>query len=1069
MADSLPYADMHTYICKAAAFFMMSVLLFSTPLSVFAEDTDGALLATPSEATTVSTSTPPIIQESVGSIGSGTTTPNEKSVSVIESAPHTLIPDGTSIGTDITWTKAGSPYVIEGSITIQGGSLSIAPGVVVKLGRSGSININGGTFTVGNDHSHESVIFTSIADDTTGGDTNSDSTATLPDNNRWFAIEVGSESAVVDIGHAEFRYSGAEATHALCAHLPPLARTCNDAKRFNGTIHIDAGTVSIHDSHFEWTGGSHIFAVDGSITFARDRFDSAGGLINVWPNPQTPSLTVTLHDSSIGDAPIRLTHKKAVFDFQNNWWGNPNGPQGEWYWQGWDPYEDVTPTFNIEPWLVSDPFAGSTTPENVQRTGSCASNVLFLPGIEDSRLYDTSGKLWEPSFLNADADIAALSLDEQGKSVRSGVFTKDGDLIDSFQGTDIYSSFTTQMNALEDAGTMEDWKAFSYDWRLSLENIIGSGKKTETGISYLSATDTPYLEQTLRALAASSKTGKVTIVAHSNGGLVAKALLERLGAQTTAMLVDNIVLVGAPQSGAPETIGALLYGYRSGIPKNFPFIVSPDVIRTFLRNAPMIYHLLPSQTYFDTVTDPDHPVATFSGTHAYQNEMPAYGNALNDAQELGDFLLANDGGREAPPAWDLSRAAVANPDLVSYARIEHILLDTWSPPPGVNVFQIGGWGIDTISGIKFYEQKDPLGIFGYKKLYRPDFVIDGDDTVPIPSALMMPADTYTKSYWLDLAALTHDTGKHYDHGTLLAAPPVLEFVNKILLGEAPIAPLLSRSSPAFGDGEKRLRFFIHSPDVFDLYDESSAHTGVSSTGSIEELIPGSVYGVFGEVQYISAPAGVPYHLTIRSRTTHAFSLDVEEVTGDTVVATSTLANVPIDAAGTAALSIKDSIGDASPLTVDRTGDGVQDLSLIFTEGSTTAYEAPSVSDAAATNSEIGEHETESSTGQSIHTPRNMVAFLDGSLKREPISNTASTVEQTVPSEQALVDIHLEEAVEHPADPTTSSLHAFVPSEISPMLAAAVLDAASGERWLVLQLQRLLSWLVLFVKHLIGHV
>src|SRR6266481_3404884 len=198
-----------------------------------------------------------------------------------------------------------------------------------------------------------------------------------------------------------------------------------------------------------------------------------------------------------------------------------------------------------------------------------ASNVLFLPGIEGSRLYEPANncnpahagcaerKLWDPS---SDADLAELMLDRSGKSIHS-VYTKEGDTIDSAGPFKFYSSFINDLNARKNAGTMADWKAIAYDWRLSLADIVQNGAQQGTHIDYAEATETPYIEQTLRALAATSKSGKVTIIAHSAGGLVTKALLQKLGDAETARLVDTVVFVGVPQSGTPQGLAGLLHGY----------------------------------------------------------------------------------------------------------------------------------------------------------------------------------------------------------------------------------------------------------------------------------------------------------------------------------------------------------------------------------------------------------------------------------------------------------------------------------------------------------------------------
>ncbi len=278
------------------------------------------------------------------------------------------------------------------------------------------------------------------------------------------------------------------------------------------------------------------------------------------------------------------------------------------------------------------------------------SNVLFLPGIEGSRLYEGTGcgktaeeKLWEPvadslvQILRGAGDdkVRDLFLDQTGSSVCSDIYVKENDIIDSVRGNAIYASLVSEMNGLKSGGTISNWKPVAYDWRLSLDDLLTKGIELNSRIYYATttATSTPYIEQTLRGLAGGSKTGKVSIVAHSNGGLVTKALLNKLGSEA-ASLVDKIILVGAPQSGAPEALGVALVGHNAGIYKfGFP-IVSNAVVRAFAQNSPMAYHLLPSQNYFDSVMDDAaHPVAPRGGGGGGPKGLAYWGGLGNNKEK----------------------------------------------------------------------------------------------------------------------------------------------------------------------------------------------------------------------------------------------------------------------------------------------------------------------------------------------------------------------------------------------------------------------------------------------------
>lgn len=563
----------------------------------------------------------------------------------------------------------------------------------------------------------------------------------------------------------------------------------------------------------------------------------------------------------------------------------------------------------------------------------CASNVLFLPGIKGSRLYVDNGseeKVWDPI---GEDDIRSLFLNENGKTLEE-VYAKEGDIIDSVASfIDIYDGFITSMDTLAGDGTINDWKAASYDWRLSLEDIVNGGAERDGRIYYGEATSTPYIEQTLRALAASSKTGKVTVVAHSNGGLVAKALFEKLGPEQTAELVDNVVFVGVPQEGAPQAIGALLFGYKEGLPWWFPFLVSPGVAREFAEHSPMGYHLLPTQPYFDSISgDTAHSVIRFDDS--YTSEVDSYGSFIDSFDELRNYLQANDGGRTKPSSESYASANVLGSYFLNYAEDSHASIDSWTPPDEVTLYQIAGWGEDTISGIEFYEECG----FTCAKKYRPTFIEDGDGVVPVPSALMIGAENLnTKRLWLDLRSFGFGLVGNRDHGNLFEVSELEDYLSQIIQNtDSDELPNFIKTSQPPNTGEnKKLRFFLHSPLTLEVKDSEGNYTGPTDVGE-EEGIPGSEYGVFGDVQYISVPATGNYKVEMHATGEGVFSIDVQEE-GDGVSIISTISNLPVSQSTFASFSINTGVEDISPLTIDKNGDGVTDIEVEFNADKLVTY------------------------------------------------------------------------------------------------------------------------------------
>ncbi|MBI5405902.1 hypothetical protein HY972_02605 [Candidatus Kaiserbacteria bacterium] len=152
----------------------------------------------------------------------------------------------------------------------------------------------------------------------------------------------------------------------------------------------------------------------------------------------------------------------------------------------------------------------------------------------------------------------------------------------------------------------------------------------------LRATSSPYISQELRRLAKSSKTGKVTIVAHSNGGLMTKALIQKLVDTEAAKLIDKIIFIAVPQAGTPQAISAILHGYEQGLPKDWLSVfLSPETARTLTANMPSAYNLLPSANYFTYV---DNPVVKFDDSDFLAAFRARYGSTIHDGAQLKNFI-----------------------------------------------------------------------------------------------------------------------------------------------------------------------------------------------------------------------------------------------------------------------------------------------------------------------------------------------------------------------------------------------------------------------------------------------
>lgn len=574
-------------------------------------------------------------------------------------------------------------------------------------------------------------------------------------------------------------------------------------------------------------------------------------------------------------------------------------------------------------------YATTTTPIAYYREGTAPalepamSNVMFLPGVKGSRIYSASGEeLWFPENEN---EVRSLFLSLTGESLTKDTYVRSRDVLDAVSipllgDIKIYGSFIEDMNALQAAGKIAEWEPVAYDWRYSLYQLMAGGVARDGKIFYGEAEGTPYMIKRLKELSQTSKTGKVTIVAHSNGGLVAKALMNDLGNTLQSKYIDRVIFVGVPHSGSPQAIGTLLYGYDESIPLRH----SAAVGRASVQNAPVTYHLLPSRTYIETAAAAGTPVATFPNASSYQKEHDAYGDTIDRWEELRDFILARDGGRTKPQENDLKVAEIGNPSLMQYALDIHNQFDNWLPANSVKVYQIAGTNMETISGVDYSEWSLPyLQPENGRRIYRPRFSADGDGTVPVSSAHLMYSAATTKNYWIDLGVgLLPITRKK--HAQMFEIESIRNLTIDLLDGvEGALPAGISLTKPSKQQREF-LEFHLHSPLALRLRDEAGNLVGPDQNGSISESVSGSTYGIFGEVQFILVPSGPTYTLELDGYEEGEFTLEIIEKEGELVSASSTFAAIPTTESTTVTMQISGGIENLSTLKIDTNDDGKTD-------------------------------------------------------------------------------------------------------------------------------------------------
>jgi len=604
-----------------------------------------------------------------------------------------------------------------------------------------------------------------------------------------------------------------------------------------------------------------------------------------------------------------------MIEAANNWWGNASGPFNISTTTS-GTANQVTDNVNFTPWLLTPPGQKPT----------CCSNVLFIPGLEGSRLYKkgliSENQLWEPNWNN---DVEKLYLDSNGDSLDKSIYTRDiikrTNIGLGIFDENVYQSFSDTMDGLVDKKDINAWEAIPYDWRLDINTIISDGVRLGNGSKF------NFVDELIK-LANSSQTGKVTIVTHSNGGLIAKALINELRSRGESNLVDNIIMVAAPQLGTPEAVASMLHGDGQEIAGGY--VLSKFTARKLGENMMSAYNLLPQAEYFNKVST---PVIVFDPSIDKINDLRSkYGNTIDSFAELRDFLLGVDGRAEMD--YNIDEPAILKTNLFDQAENNHNTLDTWIPPDNIKVIQLAGWGVKTLSGIRYITKKDcTFGLQCTTVLDRqPIITEDGDGVVLVPSATTMNLG----KYYIDLKTMYDDfKNKIVTHANIFEATSTIQFITNTVLNITDSLPeYITTEEPT--STNKTLELALHSPVSIDVYNANGDHTGLADNPNsnsdlqfMEQNIPGSRYMDFGEGKYVFLDDGASYNIKLHGLAVGIFTLEAKTLSsrGETINE-SQFEDIPTSPHMEGNMLIDNTVSSSTVvLDIDANGDSIDDFHL----------------------------------------------------------------------------------------------------------------------------------------------
>lgn len=772
-----------------------------------------------------------------------------------------------------SWNKSGSPYILNDNIYVQSGYLlSIDEGVIIMS----ASNTEPYTLTIDGDLRIAGIDSEPVVLDSLG--------------------QIYLSNSNVDINNAVFNNTGIQLWQSSTTITNTTIKNSDKGIIVKGS-RLNASKTNLINNRIGIA----------SYPILNNPYLMLLGIRTVLA--ETGDLDINHNIIRISDSNIYNNIEYGALNYADNyleakdiWWGSIKGPRINSVAGDGD---SISGRINYDPWKK----------QGINPVPKCCSSVIFLPGIEASRLYKdritssgtSTNTLWEP---NRNLDVTKLYMSESGQSIDNSIYTKDViDLAFSnvFGAEKIYKSFITMMNGVVADGKIKSWIPFPYDWRMNVSDIVyGKTKLSTTSISLI---------DTIIKLSSESLTGKVSIIAHSNGGIVAKQLVKALTEIGKGEIVDRVITIGTPEYGTPQAIPAILHGYKQSILSGF--VLSESVARNLSKNSLGALGLLPSRSFFRNST-----------SSVIIDNYSTKPKSINTYDRFFDFLTNNTLAKSKSP--NTNYPITLNRYLLNKAESLHSSIDEWKFPTTTKLLSIVGWGMPTTQALKYdsdrhCKQKDKSKC---DMEYSTIITNDGDGTVSTDAVLGQSSSTL----YVNLENINKDNESSVEHYNILESDNVLsEVKNQVISSESENheTRYFSREKPT--DHNKWLTVKLYSPVDIHVYDSQGRHTGIidrrDSNGLLnyEKKIPQSFYADFGKVKMVRIPFNQEYEMVLEGNGNGNFTLDAEVSQYNSVIATTTFEEIPVTPSMNALLIISSStksFDDNSSLLLDKDGDGI---------------------------------------------------------------------------------------------------------------------------------------------------
>jgi triacylglycerol esterase/lipase EstA (alpha/beta hydrolase family) len=851
------------------------------------------------------------------------------------------------ISQDTTWLESASPYILESMVFIENGAtLTMEPGVVVKLSRGSFLNLNHGNI-VAEGTPEKPIHFTSIHNDAVGGRVSGSSGN--PSRHDYWGMNINDSTASSFVHvHVSYSYGG-----IFTARTNAQFKNVVISESEEGITGATGSELIVENTWIYDIDYDGIVGYDDSILFVRNTVVenvSRGNAVAMHNGSSLVANNLEVRNISRGSA-LALNSSRAEIDNSIFSVGADNAIMLHR-----DFFNNQKPSISLKNSIVENylniglaSYGGVTSVENTQFNNNSYSGVEIY-GEDEAHVYTrnsfvNNGRYALISYNNHKVEAVnnwwghesgpfeqSINPEGLGGEIYGNVEFAPWLILDPFDtttptrnpviiipgvmGTEIFNGdeklWLDILRNMKDAGDQfMDPLRFSDDLQpsvpgLKVGEVIGNPANlfdyTATIISDFEALDYtlnvdlflfPYdWRYGVSVNNVESLKQKILHIKSQTGSNKVDVVAHSTGGllvkkyvmdNPTTNYLDKVVFVGVPNTGAPKAIKVLLQGDGFGNP-----FLSNAQMKKIAKNLPVVYDLAPSARYYE---EKGSYVSVVNSTFASTVRTD-----LN-FEETKNFLISD---------HELNSQAISNSENLHNASFDNYDLRE----AGIDLYNMVGCRAGTIGKVV---EKRSTGLLGTTRVTYELQQTPGDGTVPLESATNLPINPANKYYALQA-----------EHSKMMTQDGIRQQIVDIVTGSN-----LNMGNTKITQDVSKCKLngravSIYSPLNVEVTDQYGNYSGIDEVGNIFNNIPNADLSVFGGSKFLYLPTddGQTYTINLTGTGEGTFTLVDSDIVGDEVAGTRTFADIPVSVNLKANFDLADSI-----LTLDHEGDGQVDTSL----------------------------------------------------------------------------------------------------------------------------------------------